>query len=102
MQREERWDVIPGAESHEKIEKRVARALARIIERHPDQLVVAVVHGGIVGHILARATNSRPFAFTGCDNASISHIVAVDGGIVLRRFNDAAHLPASDAASLPT
>jgi len=60
------------------------------------------VHGGIVGHILAEATNSSAFAFNGCDNASISHIVASEGKITLRRFNDAAHLPESDTVSLPT
>ena len=54
--------------------------------------MVAVVHGGIVGHILAHATGAEPFAFNGCDNGSISHVVLVEGKIVVRGFNDRSHL----------
>lgn len=92
MQAEERWDVVPGAESWEVIHTRVSRALARIVQRHPNQLVVAVVHGGIIGHILAHATGARRFAFNGANNGSISHVVMTDGRIIVRRFNDSSHL----------
>ena len=92
MQAEERWDVIPGAESWPTINGRVMRALRRIASRHADELVVAVVHGGIIAHIVAHATGARPFAFNGADNGSISHIVMVDDRILVRRFNDATHL----------
>ncbi len=102
MQEQQRWDAIPGAESHESIRARVSGALARIAKKHPDQLIAAVVHGGIVGHILSEATGSTPFAFSGCDNGSISHIVMVDGKISVRRFNDAAHLNESNAVAMPT
>ena len=92
MRSEQRWDVIPGAESWETINTRVTRGLQRIQAEHPDQLVVAVVHGGIVAHILAHATGSKPFAFNGADNGSISHIVMMEEQILVRRFNDASHL----------
>ena len=92
MQAEERWDVIPGAESWQTINGRVMRALRRIASRHADALVVAVVHGGIIAHIVAHATGARPFAFNGADNGSITHIVMVEDRILVRRFNDAAHL----------
>ncbi len=92
MRREQRWDVIPGAESWETINARVTRGLRRIQSEHPDQLVVAVVHGGIVAHILAHATGSKPFAFNGADNGSITHIVMMEEEIMVRRFNDASHL----------
>ncbi len=92
MHAEERWDVIPNAESRETLESRVSAALKRIAERHADQLVVAFVHGGIVGHILASAAQARPFAFNGADNGSISHIVMMEDRTVIRRFNDVAHL----------
>ena len=97
MQAEERWDAIPGAESHAALRRRVANALGRIAAQHPDQLVAAFVHGGIVGHILAEAAGARPFAFNGADNASISHIVIVQERIVVRRFNDGAHLVALES-----
>jgi probable phosphoglycerate mutase len=68
------------------------RALGRIHRAHPDQLVAAVVHGGVIGHILAHATGARPFAFNGADNGSISHIVMLGERIMVRRFNDSTHL----------
>lgn len=92
MQQEQRWDVIPGGESHEALTTRLNRALARIHANHPDQLVAAVVHGGVVGSILSSATGARPFAFNGCDNGSINHIVMVAGQVLVRRFNDTTHL----------
>lgn len=88
----ERWDEIPGAEPQHVFAGRVAAAVARIHAAHPDERVVAVTHGGVIGQILATATESRPFAFMGADNASISHIVVLDDTISLRRFNDTTHL----------
>ncbi len=92
MHAEERWDVVPGAESWQAINTRVMRGLDRIVRAHRDELVVAVVHGGIIGHILAHATGARRFAFNGADNGSVSHVVLTDGRIVVRRFNDSSHL----------
>jgi 2,3-bisphosphoglycerate-dependent phosphoglycerate mutase len=88
----ERWDEIPGAEPQEQFAARVAGAIERIHAAHPDQRVVIVSHGGVIGQILASATNSRPFAFMGADNASISHIVLLGDTVAVRRFNDTTHL----------
>jgi hypothetical protein len=41
---------------------------------------------------LHRVTSSRRFAFSGSDNASISEVVALPDRIILRRYNDVAHL----------
>ena len=92
MQAEQRWDVIPGAESWETLNARVTAGLARIHRAHPDQKVVAVVHGGVIGHILAHATGASPFAFNGADNGSISRIVVHEDGIKVRSFNDNVHV----------
>ena len=102
MQEQQRWDVIPGAESVDRLRQRISASLQRIHQQHPDELVVAVVHGGVVGHILAEATGAQAFAFNGCDNGSISHIVMVDNRILVRRFNDSAHLHETDRAAMPT
>ena len=56
--REQRWDAIPGAESHADLTARITRALGRIAANHPDELVVAVVHGGVIANILAHATGA--------------------------------------------
>ena len=92
MQTEERWDVIPGAESWETLNQRITAGLNRIHQQHPNQKVVAVVHGGVIGHILAHATGASPFAFNGADNGSISRIVMHAGGIKVRSFNDNLHV----------
>ena len=102
MQAEQRWDAIPGAESRAQIHARVERALNKIAAGHPDQLIVAVVHGGIVGHILSHASGSAHFAFNGCDNGSISQIVMVEGKMIIRGFNDTSHLLETTLNALPT
>ncbi len=89
---QERWDVIPGAEPLEAFDARLQRGLDRIVAAHADERVVAVVHGGVIGQLLHRVTGSRPFAFAGADNASISEIIVSPERTVLRRYNDTNHL----------
>ena len=89
---EERWDVIPGAEARAAFDGRVRAALGRIADRHPDELVAVFTHGGVIASLLAQATGSRPFAFVGADNASISRLVVGGGRWILRGFNDTGHL----------
>lgn len=88
----QRWDAIPGAESLDAFDERLQRGLARIVAAHPGGSVVAVVHGGVIGQLLAHAVGLEGFAFVGADNASISELVVIGGRQVLRRFNDTAHL----------
>jgi len=89
---EQRWDVIPGAESNESFAGRVQAGFERIVAAHQGQRVVVVVHGGVIGQILSLATGAALFGFVGADNASISQIVAMPKPLVMRRFNDTAHL----------
>jgi probable phosphoglycerate mutase len=104
MLTEERWDVIPGAEPAEVFASRVQRGIERIAAAHPDQRVAVFAHGGVIGQVLAHATGARSFAFSGCDNASISHLVVQGPRWTLRRFNDTTHLDEhlSVAAQPPT
>jgi probable phosphoglycerate mutase len=91
--KQQRWDVIPGAESAAAISARVRGALDRIVAAHPDQCVAIFSHGGIIGEVLAQVAQAgRPFAFLGASNASISQVVSFNGRWILRRFNDTAHL----------
>jgi probable phosphoglycerate mutase len=89
---EQRWDVIPGAESNAAFSARVRAGLERIVAAHPGGRVVVVVHGGVIGQAMALAGASSAFSFLGADNASISQIVAMPAPWVIRRFNDTAHL----------
>jgi probable phosphoglycerate mutase len=92
MSEKQRWDVIPGAEPADEFAARVRAALVGVATRHPDQTVAVFTHGGVIGQALAQATASRPFAFSGADNGSISHLVIAADRWLLRTFNDAAHL----------
>jgi probable phosphoglycerate mutase len=92
MLAEERWDLIPGAEPSDALAARVRRALERIAAAHPDQRVAAFTHGGVIGQALALAAGSRPFAFLGAENASISRLVLTPDRWVVRGYNDTAHL----------
>jgi 2,3-bisphosphoglycerate-dependent phosphoglycerate mutase len=89
---EKRWDVIPGAESNDEFAGRVRAGMERIIAKHPGQRVVVVVHGGVIGQMMALASGAPAFSFIGADNASITQIVAMPQPWVIRRFNDTAHL----------
>lgn len=92
---QERWDVIPGAESWDVFQSRCVRAIERITAAHRGERVLTVVHGGVIGAVLAHVTQSRNFAFVGADNSSVSEIVHLPDPFdrwVLRRFNDVTHL----------
>ena len=57
--KEQRWDVIPGAESATSISTRVRGALDRIVGAHPGQCVAIFSHGGIIGEILAQGSSQE-------------------------------------------
>jgi probable phosphoglycerate mutase len=92
--KQERWDLIPGAESLESLSARVRAGVERIVaETGPDATAAAVVHGAVIGELCRQATDSRPFAFVHSDNGSISRLVVhANGRWLLRSFNDTAHL----------
>jgi probable phosphoglycerate mutase len=92
MLAEQRWDVLPGGEPADDFAARVRSAITRIAEAHPDATVVVVSHGGVIGQVLALATRSRGFAFTGSDNAGISHLVVTGDRWIVRCYNDTSHL----------
>jgi probable phosphoglycerate mutase len=93
--RQERWDIIPGAESMDSLARRVRAGVAAVVAAvGPNAMAVTVAHGGVIGEICRQATGSRPFAFVHSDNGSISRLVVHDGGRwMLRSFNDVCHLP---------
>jgi probable phosphoglycerate mutase len=99
---EQRWDVIPGGEPAHQFRNRVQRGIERVAAAHPDELVVAVVHGGVIGEVMNVATGSTGFSFTGADNASITHIVVTADRWVVRCWNDTSHLsPTFSTAAEP-
>jgi len=90
---EERWDVIPGAESATAFSTRVVGAVTRLAQAHPGQRLVVFSHGGTIGEVLRQAVGAeRGFAFTGSDNGAISQLVIHGDRWILRGFNDTSHL----------
>jgi probable phosphoglycerate mutase len=92
--RQERWDVIPGAESPEAFSGRLRSAIEEIVASVPaGTSAVAFAHGAVIGQLCAMAAASRPFAFLHADNGSITRlIVHGDGRWLLRSFNETQHL----------
>jgi probable phosphoglycerate mutase len=88
MLAEEEWAVIPGAEPVATFTARTTAALSRIAARHPDETVIVMVHGGVIGTLLAHASGARPFAFVDADNGSISRLVVAGGAWTVRSFNE--------------
>jgi probable phosphoglycerate mutase len=89
---EQRWDVVPGAESSSDFRARLRGAAERIAASHPDQRVIVFSHGAAIGELLAQATGSAPFAFLHSDNTAIARLVIAPGGWMIRGFGDIAHL----------
>jgi probable phosphoglycerate mutase len=100
--REQRWDVIPGAEAMEDFAARTRAGLARMVEGlEPGATIAAVIHGGVIGELCRQASDSRPFAFVHADNGSLSRLVLLpEGHWWVRSFNEGAHVRAA-AAALP-
>ncbi|CAN5517022.1 histidine phosphatase family protein [soil metagenome] len=92
MVTEQDWGVIPNAESYDTFATRVRAGIERIAANHPDQRVVAVVHGGVIGMALHLASGSGRFTFVASANASLNHLVITRDHWILRRFNDTGHL----------
>jgi len=90
----ERWDVIPGAEAAEELERRTRAGLERILEGlQPGASVAAFLHGGVIGELCRQLSGSRPFAFVHADNGSFTRIAVLpDGRRWVRSFNEGGHL----------
>jgi len=92
VMREQRWDLVPGAESRDDFGGRLRQAVERIAAEHAGGRVLVFSHGAAIGEILAQATGSQPFAFLGADNTSISRLVVAEERWVVRGYNDTGHL----------
>ena len=92
MWAEETFEVIPGAEPATEFTARLGDAVGRLAAAHTGQRVAIFTHGGVIGQVLALASQSRPFAFVTSDNGSISRLVVSGDRWIVRGYNDTAHL----------
>ena len=59
MHERQEWGEIPGAETNAQLNTRVARGMKKVIENHPDQVVMVVVHGGVIPTTVAGPTTNQ-------------------------------------------
>ena len=85
----------PGGESFASVARRVAAARTRLLERHPEQTVVAVSHVTPIKTLLRQALSAPPEALyrMHLDVACLSRIdYYADGPSVVHSLNETAHL----------
>ncbi len=84
----------PGAESWAGFHERVERALGALIVRHPGELVVAVVHGGVIEQAMKSVIHEPPAARLGLrtEYCSVTEIEYDGPRRRLLRYNDVAPL----------
>ncbi len=92
MRRTGDYGTIPGAESNEQLRQRTVSVIERVSDSHPDQFVVVVCHGGVIGALLGHATGQPLWVFGGSRNAAFSHLVVTPERWIVRSFNDASHV----------
>ncbi len=90
------WGKLPGAETNQQLTDRTVGAVRRIASAHPDQMVAAFCHGGVIAAVLGYAMGVTATRFTGARHTSISHLVIEPPGSnplqwTLRLFNDGGH-----------
>jgi probable phosphoglycerate mutase len=84
----------PGGESARQVQQRVSSFLNDICERHHDQTVAIVTHGGVIRTLLWHLIGT-PFELAReakVDNTSLSSFVSKHGVWSLQMWNDTAHL----------
>jgi 2,3-bisphosphoglycerate-dependent phosphoglycerate mutase len=86
------WGFIPGAESTKQLQDRCVRALMELHQRHRNQRIVCVVHGGVISAIAQWATGTPSSYHWGAENASVHNLIVNDDYRRLHLFNDTAHL----------
>ncbi|MBN1953434.1 MAG: histidine phosphatase family protein [Anaerolineae bacterium] len=90
------WKMVaaPGGEQPAVFWQRVAEVFDQIVDRHPEDVVAVVTHGGVLaayfGHLLEIETGRwAPFSFS---NGSLSIVDVADGGARIWLVNDRCHL----------
>lgn len=92
--REQRWDLIPGAEPMAEFGARVRRGLEEVADAaEPGRIAVAFTHAAVIAEALRQATGSDAFAFLYNTNGSVSRLFRLeDKRWVLVSYNETDHL----------
>lgn len=90
--REQRWDLIPGAEPGERFASRVREGVEIVAEAAATagdgRIAVAVTHSAVIAEFCRQATGSEPFAFLHNSNGSLTRLFRMpDKRWILVSFN---------------
>jgi broad specificity phosphatase PhoE len=86
---------MEGAEEPQVVLERATRGCAALLERHPDESIAVVSHGGMILATLVHLLCLPPAGFArlvGGSHTAISQVFVEDGHSRLMVLNDAAHL----------
>ena len=79
---------VPGRESRDEVVRRALPALLELGERHRDESVIVVSHGGVIGSLVRHVTaHALPGPGEVIPNGSVHEFVYDDGTLELDRFN---------------
>ncbi|CAD5997901.1 histidine phosphatase family protein [Agreia sp. COWG] len=85
---------VPSLETRSDVTRRVLPALERIARSHPDQRVLVVAHGGVIGALVRYVTEAAlPEPGMRIPNGSPHRFRYGDGTLILDEFNGAAVEP---------
>jgi uncharacterized phosphatase len=85
---------VPGIERRSDVTRRVLPALERIALEYPEQRVIVVAHGGVIGSLVRYVTDKAlPVAGMRIPNGSAHRFRYDDGTLVLEQFNGLAVEP---------
>ena len=85
---------IPGGETFREVKERATNALAKLIEKHPNETIVVVSHGGTIRTLLCAALNIHLNYLWNIkqDNTAINIIEYHDNQVLVSLVNDTHHL----------
>jgi uncharacterized phosphatase len=79
---------VPGRETRDAVVARALPALIELGEKHPDESIVVVSHGGVISSLVRHVTDhALPGPGEVIPNGSVHEFVYDDGRLTLDRFN---------------
>jgi probable phosphoglycerate mutase len=92
--REQRWELIPGAEPAVEFAARVRQGLERVADAAATGgVAVAFTHSAVIAEVCRQVTGSEPFAFLHNANGSLTRLFRMpEGRWILVSFNETQHL----------
>jgi 2,3-bisphosphoglycerate-dependent phosphoglycerate mutase len=95
VMREQRWDLIPGAEPADTFSGRVREGIRIVADAAGEDgaVAVAVTHAAVIAEVCRQITGSEPFAFLLSANGSVTRLARMpDWRWALMSFNETEHL----------